>query len=798
MRVVTAIQTSMTFVTQDPALPADFLNCYEIQNVGSLVWPVNLYSVRRSDRTKARHEDRSVLKDLFFELRRKHSSRCKGYGFICDTDAESVVIPAEWKIPDLTDYNGYDVNFSHTFLVKGSDPYHQQIIVAIIREGLKKHFKENLRSRELGYLWQDFGSFCQMPTETTENGYSLCRRFNTSVRYLRGGKLVVACAVSTAMIDGRSLADYYKVGEVDLLAEMIESKRSNRITRRNKPPGIRVWHDMSTEYTTAADVLELDDPDVILAHGHLSATQQHGLRTQEISCKYFGRPSISVPLSDLRLILDANILGEGHSDTIIQPDDRERFMSAARNFLDGANIYGKSLTLSKLPFDVSRLPTYLVSPPSTRVKAAGKSEKVIKAPRLDSEPEKNLTLRARERSNTIRRNGFLQRRTINPVLAFPTKFGEPAGLQMKKLLDEIWEEQGVGYRFGHFQFSNVDELRRAIEHHGYDCVIAVLPERSSHGNRPDDTHERIKKGIEVPSQCIHIDHTTPREWVGKSFREFQNQKPRWAARIRQTYELCLLNLLVKHGWVPFAPFDPFHYNVQVGIDVGGRHNNRVMTCLGYGFSRPQDGLLFRPEEIPIDLQKAEPIPTEYLYRGLLNLFEFMHDELSSVGITPDFERVLFLRDGSLLGDGDEWNEREALIKLHSELLRRKWLSERSVWPAAELSKRAEDLRLFRNNAGVVNPLAGRCVFPFDDDNEALLCTTGAPYLTQGTASPIRLTMSKIFGNYKQSEVVQDIVWGADMAFTKPDTGLKLPWVLHVADTGALQLSRSYKVSGITV
>jgi hypothetical protein len=25
----------------------------------------------------------------------------------------------------------------------------------------------------------------------------------------------------------------------------------------------------------------------------------------------------------------------------------------------------------------------------------------------------------------------------------------------------------------------------------------------------------------------------------------------------------------------------------------------------------------------------------------------------------------------------------------------------------------------------------------------------------------------------------------------------LPWVLHVADAGALQISRSYKISGIT-
>jgi hypothetical protein len=223
-----------------------------------------------------------------------------------------------------------------------------------------------------------------------------------------------------------------------------------------------------------------------------------------------------------------------------------------------------------------------------------------------------------------------------------------------------------------------------------------------------------------------------------------------------------------------------------------------MACLGYGFREPQNGLLFRPEEIPIDVQKAEPIPTKYLYQGLINLYEYMHSELEAVGIKPDFERSLIIRDGSLLGDGDEWNEREAFHRLHAELLRREWVSSSSVWTAVELSKRAEDLRLLRNDRGVINPLAGKCVFPFADENEALICTTGAPYLSQGTAAPIMVRVVNIYGQAVRSEVIRDIVWSADMAFTKPDMGMRLPWALHVADTGALQMSRSYKISGITV
>jgi hypothetical protein len=176
----------------------------------------------------------------------------------------------------------------------------------------------------------------------------------------------------------------------------------------------------------------------------------------------------------------------------------------------------------------------------------------------------------------------------------------------------------------------------------------------------------------------------------------------------------------------------------------------------------------------------------------------MHAELNEAGIEPDFEYSLFIRDGALLGDGNRWNEKDALHQLHAELLSRKWVSENSVWPAVEILKDAEGLRLLRNDGGIINPLVGRCVFPFDDENKALICTTGEPYLSQGTASPIIVRIVDIYGRSSRSEIIRDIVWGADMAFTKPDTGMKLPWALHAANTGALQMSRSYKISGITV
>jgi hypothetical protein len=61
-----------------------------------------------------------------------------------------------------------------------------------------------------------------------------------------------------------------------------------------------------------------------------------------------------------------------------------------------------------------------------------------------------------------------------------------------------------------------------------------------------------------------------------------------------------------------------------------------------------------------------------------------------------------------------------------------------------------------------------------------------------------LRIFDLYGRADRHAVVRDIIWGADMCFTKPDVGMRLPWPLYVADAGALQQAKSYKFTGITV
>jgi hypothetical protein len=782
-------------VAVDPlsSLPPNFLNAYEVENAGDLSWAVNLYRVDLIDCGLQHGENRSASKNLIWEMRKKYKSLCRGYGFVVDLSPRLVAVPQSWQLPTPITTAEYSIRLERTFLAQATNSEHRLVVAGILREGIKAHFKNN-SSEDLGNLWQNFNSFCQYPSSFGDE-FLNCRRFGFGAKVLRGGRWVLRLSVGTITLDGRTLKDYYDEGNVELLAGRLESKRGERFTRDNKPTAIRVLQQGTGEGSPFRCV-DFEDLDLILRHARLSRSDQKALAASTVTCKNFGGPSNKIPLSELRLFLNSEITQQEHAETIIEPDERQVLTHQLRQFVHGADVSGHSLHLSNTPVDIGSLETHFVLPPPICVKGQDGKPEIVLPP--NDATESGLRSRAQKRFTNIKRNGFLVQRPINPVLAWPTRAGELAGRRMKNDLEFLCETQGLPVRFSLVTYTDVEELARNVDRSGFDSVFAVLPETTRDRFTADDTHEKIKRRLQVPSQCLHYDHTLPRRWVDKPARAFRDADPSTAKRVRRIYELCLLNLLVKHHWFPFLPASPFNYNVHIGLDVGGVHNTHAVACLGYGFSAPRDLLIFRPEEIPIEFQKKEPIPTDSLFRGLSSLVDFIASDLRSNGIAPDFETVLFHRDGQLMGDGDSWNEREALKMLHAYCLENGLVSQKSVWTAVEIMKGAEDWRVFRNNGGVQNPLVGQCIFPFDDEQTSLICTTGAPYLGQGTACPIIARIVDIYGQSDKLRVVQDVVWQADLCFTKPDMGMSLPWVLHVADTGALQLSRSYLISGITV
>lgn len=783
--------SSATVAVASP--PANFLNAYSILDTGRLAWDVRTYLIERTDGKPQTHKDRGAVKQAAWAFKTKHNARCRSYGFLFEVDERTVVMPAGWDLPSGEVIDGYRITRGDTFTARGSDPAHRAIIAGVLREVLKKRFKDN-PSKHLGPLWRDFGRHCQMP-KPNGGRFNFCRNFEASAKLLRGGRWVVEIMVGTSTLDSRSLADYYRRGEVRELAEMILAKQVNRKTRDHGQTAVGVWIPGGSPAAPSAEVLDLEDPGIIVAHGTLSREDQMTRAAGNVRCLRYRSPSSEIALANARLVLDTQITGEDHAETIIAPAVRAGLMGHVRDLLDGADAYGCTVRLDSSPLSAEEFETLAIAPPAIRVRGDGGAEMVIPAPAGTSEEE--LRSRAKERSRNIHRNGFLEKRPINPLLACPTEFGERRATRMARDMNYLLGRHGVEQTFDFFLYGDAQAIRRRVEEGAYDALLAVLPEGIHVPPGPDDTHEQIKRLVEVPSQCIKMDNTLPATWVDRPHKEFTMKDGRRAARIKQRYELCVINLLVKHHWVPFAPVDAFFYNVHVGLDVGGKDNTTAMACLGHGFRNPAAGLVFLPQHIPLFGRQTEPIPPDALKAGLRGLFEQAHSEISAHGMAPDFERTIFYRDGRLLGRGDEWNEKEALTGLHRDFLDRGWITENSVWTAVEVMKDAEGWRLFNQGDWPGNPLVGLCVFPFDDADTALVCTTGRPYLTQGTAGPVKIQIHHIHGRATREVVIKDLVWQADMGFTKPDMGLSLPWVLHVADRGALQVSKSYKVSGVT-
>lgn len=772
------------------------LNAYEVVSPASLSVPVRTYVIEARNGGTSSHSKRGELKGIVWDYWREHRSCCSGRNFfVLDIDECRVAVPIGWDLPGSEEFRGYRISEESSFAATLSDPEHHPIIVGVVREAVKRRFRDHV-DPVLGPLWRRFGHYCQMPSETTRSDYSFCRRFIVQPRVLADRRLIVQIEIRTTCLDGRTLDSYFREGRVRELAAMIRASRGNRTTRKGEPTSIHVWHDLRNDGLVDAEQLELDDPDALLEKAKLTESEQRRLASGTICCRVFKQEPKETPLDRVRLVLSDDVTSVEHRETILDPGTRGTLEAAVRDFLDGTPLLDQSLHLSAERLTRDSFRSFDVVPPRIVVKGNAWGERrVIEPPHGLS--YRGLRERTRRRSVAIERHGFLHQTPIHPLLAWPKKRPVAAGKRMVKDLNWILKRRGIDYQFGFCAYADAEDLKRAVKKGNYTAVLAVLPEHSGISGRLDDTHEEIKRRLDVPSQCIHHDNTLPERLVCQKPSAVAGADRTALKRTRQRYQLSLDNLFLKHGWIPFEPAERFNFNVHVGIDVGGRNNDRVVACIGHGFGSLEQPITVHTQEIPVDVGQAEPIPTQSLRAGLRRMFDAVLTEAAEAGSRIDLETVLFLRDGALLGKGKRWNELDALRELHQELLDADLISPSSCWAVAEIHKRAEFWRLYdREDGMIMNPLVGRCLIGFGRENEALLCTTGRPYLTQGTAQPLKVVTTAIHGSPTVEEIIRDVAWESDMGFSKPDMGRGLPWVLHVADVGALNASRAYRLLGV--
>ncbi len=340
-----------------------------------------------------------------------------------DLDEETVAVPSDWNLPGDVQEGEFQVTFDRALTTDPNDPAHRAIIAGILREAIKARFK-NTPSDVLGALWQDYDRFCQVPQFENGSEFHFCRKFGAAPKVLRGNRWVIQPLVTTATLDGWTFADYFRQGQVEALTGMIEAKQANRLDRRNRLTAVRALRSVSVSGEAKHSVLELEAPNLLDGFASLSRHEQAAKAEGSIRCRAYAGPAVEVPLAELRLVLDTQITQGDHSQTILEPADRHYLACVLQDFLDGMEVSRVTVRLAETPVDVASLPNEIVAVPALRVRDEGPNERVIPAPRPVTEDA--LKNRGQQRRDAMKRCGFLQGHPINPLLAWPKRFGRSA------------------------------------------------------------------------------------------------------------------------------------------------------------------------------------------------------------------------------------------------------------------------------------------------------------------------------------------------------------------------------------
>jgi len=143
-------------------------------------------------------------------------------------------------------------------------------------------------------------------------------------------------------------------------------------------------------------------------------------------------------------VTDWKVLGADYLLNVIPPITYQK--TTAGPFKSSTLGVGDVYVDNGLAWHVKQFDFVLVPPPAVRVRGSNGKEQVIDPPRQMN--EQDLQKRARLRSEIIRRNGFLVRRPMDPLLAWPEWLGRERGCRMKRDLEEIWTKQGFDVGFG--------------------------------------------------------------------------------------------------------------------------------------------------------------------------------------------------------------------------------------------------------------------------------------------------------------------------------------------------------------
>lgn len=301
----------------------------------------------------------------------------------------------------------------------------------------------------------------------------------------------------------------------------------------------------------------------------------------------------------------------------------------------------------------------------------------------------------------------------------------------------------------------IGAMNDAIGHkRGY--ILQILP---AHAHPKLYTFLKRKQAeLGIHSQCAR------QEAISSFYREVAPGKWEVLPSRRGDYRsylkyLGLGILAVNRKWLWRLADQTLHYPGYIGIDVYKGTAAFTFTYL--------DGsdIYFRTARSSRDERLSQEMVVDLLLDRLPKDFQ-------RLGLRP--EALVVHRDGRLCT-----SERRALQVVEGRLKEMGIVADNFAFIVVEVHKSsAYHPRLFWEQQGkTFNPRMG--TMRVVDDHEVLMCTTGDPLLTQGTADPVHLI--RVMGTATISSIAADFYALSHLGFTSPGACHRLAITLSLAD-----------------
>ena len=315
-------------------------------------------------------------------------------------------------------------------------------------------------------------------------------------------------------------------------------------------------------------------------------------------------------------------------------------------------------------------------------------------------------------------------------------------------------------RFEGIDLDNYDDLIRRFERfdsagdNSYDYMLAVLPRDGS------VAYDSIKN-LPIKSQAIN------NVYYNRDGDYYEDKL------------FAIASAIVGETGYPWLLGEELYGDCIIGIDVSDKN------VWSYSFTFGEKGKYLGASKGKV--QNKESIESEKFKAGIKKAIKVDYSRREE----EEIERLIVHRDGELTNE-EKNGLREALDELKSET---EVITGETDFIALDIRKKTA-FRIydeFREDT-FGHPDVGAIVEL--DKDQALVSTNGYPYISQGTAQPLLMSVEDANCDFDLDKLARDLIFLSELNWSSPTTPWKIPATIKLAEDMSELLQEGYDIKNI--